>query len=494
MARVLLVAANREQFPEPVFPLGAAYVAGALEAHGHDVRLFDAGLARRPLPALRRAVAEHAPDVVGLSLRNVDNAAYPHTRSYIGWYEELAGAARSAVPARSLVVGGSAFAIFPHELLRLLDADIGVTGDGEAGMLAAVTAASVGATSPRRAARPGLVASRLDDLSGVRLPTELGRVFPSFRRYGTIGVQTARGCPHHCLYCTYPLLEGHLLRRRPPETVAEEIAALQAQHPRAEFFIVDSAFNADEEHLAAVCRAIVARRLKLRFSCYLQPVMRDPALFGLLAEAGCVAVDFGTDSASDAVLARLGKSFTVEELRAASAACRRAGIDFCHSLLFGGPGETPETVDETVRVMDEIAPKAVVAMVAVRIYPGTELARAASDRGAGTDRTAMAEAATDGRSTDGTPADGRPTDGAATDRATAEGAMRQLLAPRFYVADGDPGWPYSQVRPAAAARRSWFLPGSRDWSALLGPKVLRLLHGEGPLWRSFPRPRWYRYF
>ena len=442
MTRVLLVAANREQFPEPAFPLGAAYVAGALEAHGHDVRLFDAGLARRPLEALRRALADYAPDVVGLSLRNVDNAAYPHTRSYIGWYEELAGAARSAAPAARLVVGGSAFAIFPDELLELLGADVGVTGDGEAGMLAALGNG-----------HSGVIARRLNDMGSVRLPADLERVFPWFRRYRTIGVQTARGCPYRCLYCTYPLLEGRGLRRRPPEAVADELATLQALHPSAEFFIVDSAFNADEDHLAGVCRAIIARRLGLRFSCYLQPVMHDPALFGLLAEAGCMAVDFGTDSASDAMLARLGKTFTVAELRTASTACRRAGIDFCHSLLFGGPGETPETVDETVRVMDEIAPNAVVAMVAMRIYPGTGLEELTGGSGGGS-----------------------------------------LLMPRFYVADGEPGWPYSQVRSAAAGRRSWFLPGSRDWSALLGPKLLRLVHGEGPLWRSFPRPRWYRFF
>jgi len=74
-----------------------------------------------------------------------------------------------------------------------------------------------------------------------------------------------------------------------------------------------------------------------------------------------------------------------------------------------------------------------------------------------------------------------------------------LLTPRFYAAglladDADARWLFDQVRAAAARRRSWFLPGARDWSAAWGPRVLRRVGRPGPLWRNFPRPRWYRYF
>ena len=109
--------------------------------------------------------------------------------------------------------------------------------------------------------------------------------------------------------------------------------------------------------------------------------MSDPGVFRLLAAAGCTSVDFGIDTAAEEVLPGFGKSFTIEDIRKSTAAAKAAGMDVCHSLLFGGPGETPATVAETVRVTDEAAPTAVVAMVGLRIYPETALARLARDAG-----------------------------------------------------------------------------------------------------------------
>ncbi|HEY5167842.1 MAG TPA: cobalamin-dependent protein, partial [Thermoleophilia bacterium] len=128
MTRVLLVVANREQFPEPAFPAGALYVARAVEASGGRVRVFDAGLYRRPLNALGAELESWRPDFVGLSLRNADNAAWPHTRSYADWYARVADAARAAAPRARLVLGGPAFSIFPREMRRALLVADGVVG------------------------------------------------------------------------------------------------------------------------------------------------------------------------------------------------------------------------------------------------------------------------------------------------------------------------------------------------------------------------------
>ena len=458
MTRVLIVVANREDFPEPAFPVGALYVAGAVEAAGGEVRVFDAGAYRWPIPALKALIAEFRPEVVGLSLRNADNVAWPYTRTYTAWYKRLTAAVREAAPQARLVLGGPAFSIFPREMRRALLVRDGVVADGDA----------AGALLATNELPEGIVELTQHDLAGVRLPSCIDAVLPEAGRFRTAGVQSARGCSYRCIYCTYPQLEGVRLRRRPPEAVVDEMERHRRERGAVEQFVVDSSFNADEAHMVAVCEEVRRRRSRpgapladVSFSCYLQPRVSDPGVFRLLAEAGCTSVDFGIDTAAEELLPRMGKSFTVASLRESTRAALDAGMDVCHSLVFGSPGETPATVAETVRVTDELAPTAVVAMVGLRIYPGTKLAELAREAG-------------------------------------VIGERQSLLEPRFFAAGhaaGDPraAWLLEQVKEAAEPRRNWFLPGARDWSAAWGPRLLRRFGKAGPLWRNFPRPRWYRY-
>jgi radical SAM superfamily enzyme YgiQ (UPF0313 family) len=156
-------------------------------------------------------------------------------------------------------------------------------------------------------------------------------------------------------------------------------------------------------------------------------------------------VDFGTDSGSGEVLHSLRKGFGVDDVVRASQACRGAGVEFCHSLLFGAPGETPETIKETVELMDGLRPKAVIAMTGIRLYPGAELTSMAREQG----------------------------------RLSAPGS---LLEPQFYFSGMEPASLVREVRGRASGRPNWFFPGSRNWSGAIGPRLLRLVHRKGPLW------------
>ncbi len=432
---VLLISANTEPFPEPVFPLGPVYVGNALQQDGARVRILDMRHCSADT-GLSEELAAFCPDCIGLSLRNVDNAAYPSTRFYLPSYATLVKSLRASchVP---IVLGGSAFSLFPQEIASFLGADGGVTGDGE-GVVALL----------RHPGREKILASFLPDLADVAFPRNITTVFPHFHRYRTIGIQTARGCPNHCIYCTYPHLEGAAVRRRPPGDVAEDMALLYREFGKRSFFIVDSLFNADEDHMVRVAGEIAAKNLPVSFSCYLQPRVSDPGIFRLLKEAGCAAVDFGTDSGSPAMLASLGKPFSTDDIRTVSRACTEAGMDFCHSLLFGGPGETFETIRETVDLMNETAPRAVVAMTGVRIYPGTEMERIA-----------------------------------AGEQVLAAGAS--LLEPRFYFPPMGAARLLKCLHEATAGRRNWFFPGKKDWSTTIGYKILYFLYRNGPLWRTF---------
>jgi radical SAM superfamily enzyme YgiQ (UPF0313 family) len=201
-----------------------------------------------------------------------------------------------------------------------------------------------------------------------------------FAKGGMGNLQTKRGCPFSCIYCTYPLIEGKAVRLRSPRRVADEAEALREQGVQ-NVFIVDNIFNFPESHARALCQAFTERGLSMQWSCYAHPGYFSRSLAEEMKTAGCTGVEFGTDSGSPPVLARLGKTFTPEDIRRASLCAREAGLEVCHSLSLGAPGETEETLEETFRLMEEISPTAVIAMVGLRVFPGTGLARLSAAEG-----------------------------------------------------------------------------------------------------------------
>jgi NAD(P)-dependent dehydrogenase (short-subunit alcohol dehydrogenase family) len=120
-----------------------------------------------------------------------------------------------------------------------------------------------------------------------------------------------------------------------------------------------------------ICEAIIARGLDIEWSGYLNPKFIDEELCALMARSGCRAIEFGTDSGSPKMIAQLSKEFDVADLRRASELCHQYELKFCHSLIFGGPGETEQTVAETITLMDELHPTAVIALTGIRVLPGT---------------------------------------------------------------------------------------------------------------------------
>ena len=123
--RILLISANREHIPDPIFPLGLAYVAAAVQRAGHEVAIADLCFGFNPLSDLGKQVGRFQPDIIGLSLRNVDNAAYPRNVDYLEQHREVVDTLRALTDA-PVVLGGSGFSIMPGEYMAVLDADWGL--------------------------------------------------------------------------------------------------------------------------------------------------------------------------------------------------------------------------------------------------------------------------------------------------------------------------------------------------------------------------------
>ncbi|MGE5749259.1 MAG: cobalamin-dependent protein, partial [Gemmatimonas sp.] len=143
-ARVLLVSANRERQPYPVVPNGLACVASALQLAGHEVRFLDLCYERDPVEATMRAAREFAPDVAGVSIRNIDNSDAIALRHYTPEAKSIFSALRQAAPSATIIAGGAAFGVAPEALFRDFGVDYAVAGDGERASVALVDAIARG--------------------------------------------------------------------------------------------------------------------------------------------------------------------------------------------------------------------------------------------------------------------------------------------------------------------------------------------------------------
>ena len=383
-ARVLLLSANRCTAPDPVFPLGLAHINAALRRAGHETlwldRLSNAGRLAETLPQFQ-------PDLVGISLRNIDDVLIRQQEKF---YDELAPfiATIRRHSRAPVVLGGSGFSIFPEELLKLTGADYGIAGEGAPGILALLDTLRGGGDFNRV---PGLVHRRdgkivinpsvpgpLDlPLTEADRPAEIAATY--LKASDTLNLQTQRGCPLLCCYCTYPLIEGKSHRRRPPEIVAAELESLKRQGAKF-VFIVDSVFNSSPRHVEEICAAILRRNLSISWGCFLRPRGLTAELMDLMARAGLTHIEFGTDSFSDVTLKTYAKQFTFEHVFASSELARERKIDYCHFLICGGPGETMATLQEGFENSRRLKNTTFMAVVGMRIYPGTPLfARAVAE-------------------------------------------------------------------------------------------------------------------
>lgn len=379
--KVLLISANQVVEPYPVYPLGLDYVAGALRDR-HTVKILDLNLCGSD-GELEAQVRRFAPEMVGISLRNVDNTDAFDPKAYHWEYRDLVLRIRSICSAL-IVLGGSGFTIFPERLIKILAADYGIVGEGER-MAALIKAIETGEDP---ALLPGIVtpttpvvdAPPLTGEHPLNFDPENGHVDFYLKNGGMLNLQSKRGCHFGCIYCTYPRIEGRRIRPIEPHKIAATALMLEQAGARY-IFMTDSAFNADIDHSLAVAEAFGAAGLSIPWGAFFSPIELPHDYFSILAQNGLSHAEFGTESLSDPVLAAYGKPFFAAAVLNAHAMARAAGLHVAHYLLFGGPGETCATVDETLSRVDKLERSVLFLFCGMRIYPHTRLHRIACRQG-----------------------------------------------------------------------------------------------------------------
>jgi radical SAM superfamily enzyme YgiQ (UPF0313 family) len=389
--KVLMVNTNRNQFPVTVLPHGACMVAQSAERTGHTVRMLDLMFEKNVENAVNKAFKDFTPDIVGLSIRNIDNNDMQNPVLYPKELDPIVEAIKR-VTSVPIVLGGAAIGIMPEEFLRRTGASWAVMGSGE-NVFPELLLALEQDESPKHLS--GLAWIENDQFRENSICNTLqceSYPLPDFRRWlnmrkyksrlSTIPIQSKRGCPFDCIYCTYAMSEGPSHQVYSPQSVANAIQDCVAQGFR-DIEFVDNVFNAPYEHAIALCEQLSAMKTRARLqSLELNPRYIDDALLTAMEKAGFVGIGITPESVSDPVLANLQKGFTAEDVYRAAECVRRHKLPCVWIFMLGGPGENAASIEQTLDFASKhIHPRDIAFFnIGIRIYPGTKLEKIAREQ------------------------------------------------------------------------------------------------------------------
>jgi len=359
--------------PYPTYPIGLDYVINAISPP-HQVSAVDMNELKDG-NALAKVLSQDQPDIIGLSIRNIDNVEEANLKTFIGEIQGLITVIRRHSKGW-IVLGGSGFTILPGELMTRLDADFGIIGEGErlSLLLQALERNERVTGLPGIVTRNGPVVFPEPWTRSFRRGAFPDHSYTSFylKRGGMLNLQTKRGCPFQCIYCTYPHIEGTRFRFTEPEEVALTGKMLQDAGARY-LYITDSTFNGSYDHSLKVATAFKKAGVSVPWGGFFTPTAPPPDYYRVLADAGLMHVEFGTEALSNRMLNSYGKPFHVNDVYASHRAALDAGLHVAHYLMPGGPNEDEDSLKETLANADGLEKTAFFIFNGVRIYPHTRL-------------------------------------------------------------------------------------------------------------------------
>lgn len=393
--RVLLIQPlpPRTHWPRGVFrsrwvPSGLAFLATSLRRAGHEVRALvrEAQLVNLEMDwtaadaQVRKLIEEFKPELVGISI----------VTPFIPEAAEFARLVRQLLPKSLIVLGGPHATALPERTLDdCPDADVVVIGEGEETIVELASSGvspSVQGIAYRQDGQvvktlPRPLVQELDaigppalDLFDMAFHTDRDRWMVRWLPLRAINVRTSRGCTNRCRFCAGTLVNGLGVRFHSVEYVVDRMSEAVERYGVEAVHFEDDTVGADSARLIALCEAIRAKGLnnKLKWDACLRANQAEPELLREMKRAGCIQIEYGFESGSDACLRRLGKSSTVEMNMRAAGLTREAGLRIFADIMMGLPGETREDLRATLRFLRQTRPE-VISFAKVYPLPGTAL-------------------------------------------------------------------------------------------------------------------------
>jgi radical SAM superfamily enzyme YgiQ (UPF0313 family) len=384
---IILISANSFTKPYPVYPLGISYLYTYLKNHSpqHNYIIFDFN--RQTLSDLADILTKGSIDIACLSLRNIDDNNISEKNSFVAWYRQIMRVVRDNSAAK-VVVGGPGFSIFPELIFNSLEPDFGIKGEGEESLFQLIESIVNGSGFDlieglvfRTSSQEIKVNPRTIYLNSLELSIDKDLVDYYWTNSGMVSIQTKRGCPYNCLYCSYPVIEGCKIRTLNADHIVETLKNLYFNMGITYVFFTDSVFNISNEYNIILAKKIIDSGVKINWGAYFSPHNITREALVLFKKTGLTHMEFGTDSFSDQQLMNYRKHFKFREVLEISQISSDLGIFFAHFLILGGYGETDLSLNETFENSKKIPRSVYFPYIGMRIYPHTELFKIAVNEG-----------------------------------------------------------------------------------------------------------------
>jgi radical SAM superfamily enzyme YgiQ (UPF0313 family) len=334
------------EFPSP--PLGICYVAAACEKAGAKVQLFDYIIGEYRPDKLKQALDRYKPDCVGTTsvTMNFNKAA------------QILKTVKEYHPHVITMMGGPHVSFDYENILRKTpEIDLIVIGESEKTLLDLIPKIKnrqIWQTIPGIAFyRDNCVVvtqtqSLIENLDDLPLPARHLLNIPKYHTLGfPISIITSRGCPNQCIFCQGRRMVGQKVRYRSMEKVVDEIEMLM----KLGFDLIniaDDLFTVNKARVIHFCQLIAERNLSFVWSAFSRVNTVDPEILAVMKAAGCYAISFGIESGNVDMLKRIRKGITLKQARYAVKCCKSAGIRTHASFMVGLPGETRQTLNDSL--------------------------------------------------------------------------------------------------------------------------------------------------
>ena len=372
---IAMVSANRHKDPYPVYPLGTAYLKSYIQSEIKDskVDIFDMNMISDE--ELTNTLKESEYDIICVSIRNVDGANSLDRRGFLPGYKQIVDAIRKATNA-PLVIGGAGFSIFPEVFMKELGADFGIKGEGESALSALITDLTSGKVVrdiPNLFVREECRNRCCSYIQSPQADYEATLVDYYWKQSGMLNIQTKRGCPYNCIYCTYPEIDGRRVRTMNIDSVIETISKAKLDFGANYWFFTDSVFNINDSFNMEFAEALAKSKLNISWGAYFSPSRLTDEQMALFKRSGLTHIEFGTESFCDQTLDAYGKKFTFDEVLRCSELALKHNVFYSHFLILAGWGETRDHLLRSIENSKCLRHTVIFPYVGMRIYPNTKL-------------------------------------------------------------------------------------------------------------------------